>query len=216
MTAASALPAYPRETIGKASRRLASVGQIPAVLYGPGHEATSIALDRHSFEIFMAHHAAGSTVVDLSIEGTKKPISAMIREVQHSPVKGQIIHVDFLEVSMNKSVHAVVTLHLVNDPAGVKAGGILTTSLHEVNVEAKPGDLPETIDVDVSGLGMGDALHVGDIVAPKGVTITDDPQAIVASVTVPRGAAEEAEFATSATEEVAAPEVIGEKKADEE
>lgn len=211
MTAATALSAIPRETIGKANRRLASENRIPAVLYGPGREPMSVALDRHDFELFLAHHAAGATIVDLQIEGQKKPVSAMIREVQRSSVKGNVLHVDFLEISMDKPVHASVALTLVNDPEGVKAGGVLTVNLHEVNLEMKPQDMPEAIEADVSGLQIGDSLHLGEVPLPKGVTLLDDPEAIVASVQAPRAEVEE-----PVLEEAAEPELVGKSGADEE
>jgi large subunit ribosomal protein L25 len=210
MTASTILPVFPRTVVGKANRRLAHENRIPAVLYGPGRETLSLSVNRHDFELLMAHHAAGSMIVELELEGEKKPVNAMIRELQTSPVKGDIIHVDFLVVQMNKAVHAVVTLHFVNDPAGVRAGGILTTNFHEINVEAKPADLPESIDVDVAALEVGDSLHVSDIVAPKGVTILDDPEEVLASVQAPRVEIEEEVVA-----EEAEPELIG-GKAEEE
>lgn len=212
MTASSSLSATPRETIGKASRRLAQVGQIPAIVYGRGHEPIAVSVDRHEFELFIAHHSAGSAIVDLAIEGQKKTISAMLRDIQRSPIKGNILHIDFLEVSMNKAVHAVVPLHLVNDPEGVKAGGVLTVNLHELNIEAKPNDLPEAIEADVAGLAVGDSLHVSDVVAPAGVTLLDDADAIVASVQAPRVETEE----EPALEEGAEPQVIGKDEAAEE
>lgn len=210
MTASSELSATPRDVVGKANRRLGSES-LPAVLYGVGREPLPIAVDRHDFEMFVAHHAAGSTLVELALDGEKKPINAMIREIQHSPIKGNILHVDFLAVSMNKPVSAVVTLHFVNDAAGCKAGGTLTVNMHEVNVEAKPADLPEGIDVDIEHLEVGDTLHVGDVKAPAGVTITDDPEAIIASVQAPRTEVEE----EPDTEQVE-PQVIGADTADEE
>ena len=212
MTAAgTAISVTTRDTIGKANRRLAVEGKIPAVLYGPGREPIALALDRHEFEIFISHHAAGSTLVDLQIEGQKKTISAMIRDVQHSAVKGNVLHVDFLEVSMDKPVTASVTLHLLNDPEGVKAGGVLTVNMHEISIEAKPAELPETMDVDVSGLQLGDSLHVSDIPVPAGVTILDDGELVVASVQVPRVELEEV-----VTEEGAEPELIGKGESESE
>jgi large subunit ribosomal protein L25 len=210
MAESTVLTVFPRTVIGKANQRLGAEGQIPAVLYGMGREALPIAIDRHDFELFMSHHAAGSTLVEIQIEGEKKPVNAMIRELQTSPLKGTILHVDFMAVSLNKPVHAVVSLRLVNDPAGVKAGGVLTTDKHEVNVEAKPGDIPEHIEVDVSALEVGDSLHVSDIVAPKGVTMLDDADAIIASVIPPTVAVEEEEGAVQAE-----PEVIGAKSEEE-
>jgi large subunit ribosomal protein L25 len=210
MTDSSILIAYPRDVIGKASHRLAAENRIPAVLYGAGRESLSISVDRHEFELLMAHHAAGSTIVEMEVAGDKKPVNAIIRELQTSPVKGTILHVDFLAVDMRKLIHAAVALHWVNDPAGVKAGGVLTTNLHEVNVEAKPGDLPQAIDVDVAALEIGDSLHVSDIVAPHGVTILDDPEEVLVSVQAPR--AEEVE--EEVVEEIE-PEVIGEQAEEE-
>ena len=211
MSEANTLAASPRSIIGKANRRLAAVGRVPAVLYGSGREPQALSLDRHEVELFLAHHAAGSTLVDLAVEGDKKPVTAMIREVHHSPVKGNVLHIDFLEVSMNKPVHATVALHLVNDPEGVRAGGVLTVNVHEINIEAKPGDLPQVIEFDVTALQMGETLHLSDIVVPKGVAIIDDLETIVASVQAPR-----VEVETEAGAEMAEPEVIGKSESAEE
>jgi large subunit ribosomal protein L25 len=210
MAATTVLQVFPREIIGKANRRLAHDNRIPAVLYGPGRETVSLSVDRHDFELLMSHHAAGSMIVELEVEAEKKPINAMIREMQVSPVKGEIIHVDFLVVQMNKPVHAVVALRFVNDPEGVKAGGVLTANFHEINVEAKPGDLPEAIDVDVQALEIGDSLHVSDIASPKGVTILDDPEEVLVSVQAPRVEVEVEEVV-----EEAEPEVVGTKPEEE-
>jgi large subunit ribosomal protein L25 len=211
MTAASELSATPRTKTGKTAHSLAAEGKVPAILYGPGREALPIAIDRHEFEMFTTHHSAGSTIVELKIEGEAKPVNAMLREVQHSAVKGTVLHVDFQEVSMNKLIHAVVALTLVNDPVGVRAGGTLTINVHELNVEGKPGDLPDHIEVDASGLEIGDALHISDIVAPKGIRLLDDVELVVASVQAPRVEVEE-----EAAVEVAEPEIIGSKAETEE
>jgi large subunit ribosomal protein L25 len=210
MSVSNVITAYPREVIGKANRRLAGQNRIPAVVYGIGRDSISISVDRHDFELLMAHHAAGSTIVEMQIEGEKKPINAMIRELQMSPVKDTILHVDFLAIEMDKLVTATVALRLNNDPEGVKAGGVLTVNFHNMNVEAKPADLPEHLDIDVSALEIGDSLHVKDITVPAGVTILDDPEEVICSVQAPRAEVEE-EIA-----EVTEVEVIGEKASEEE
>lgn len=210
--ATNKLTATVRDKIGKANRQLADDGQVPAVLYGPGRESVAIALDRHDLELFLGHHAEGATFVELELEGEKKPIMAMIRDVQHSAVKGTVLHVDFMEVSMTKAIHADIALHLVNDPAGVRAGGVLNVALHSLSVEAAPNDLPESIDVDVAALEMGDSLHARDVALPKGVTLLTDEDAIVASVQAPRV---EEEIAPE-IEEGAEPEIIGAKGESEE
>jgi len=210
MTASSALAATPRDFIGKSAKRLAQINQVPGVIYGRGREPQSIAVDRHEFELFMSHHAAGAALVELKLEGEKKPINAMVREVQRSPIKGTVLHVDFVAVSMTEVTHAVLPIHLISDPAGVKAGGILTINIHELNVEALPGDLPEMIEWDVAGLEMGDTLHLSDITPPKGVKLLDDAESIVASVQAPRVEEEVVEG-----EEAVEPELIGSKGEEE-
>ncbi len=210
MAESTVLTVFPRTVVGKANQRLGAEGQIPAVLYGMGREALPIGLDRHDFELFMSHHAAGSTLVEIQIEGEKAPVNAIIRELQTSPIKGTILHVDFMAVSLDIPISAVVSIRLINDPAGVKAGGVLTTDKHDVNVEAKPKDIPEYLEVDVSALEVGDSLHVSDIVAPKGVTLLDDADAVIASVIPPAVEVEEEEVAAQAE-----PELIGAKPEEE-
>ncbi|NTU72452.1 MAG: 50S ribosomal protein L25 [Coriobacteriia bacterium] len=206
MAESTVLNVFPRTVIGKANRHLAAEGRIPAVLYGMGRDALPISVDRHDFELFMSHHAAGSTLVEIQIEGEKTPVNAMIREMQREALKGTILHVDFFAVSLDKPISATVSLRLVNDPAGVRAGGVLTTERHEINVEAKPAEIPEFIEVDVAALEIGDSIHISDIVAPAGVTLTDEPDALVASVVPPAAEVEE-----EAGAEQAEPEVIGAK-----
>jgi large subunit ribosomal protein L25 len=112
---------------------------------------------------------------------------------------------------MTEKVHASLPLHLLNDPAGVRAGGVLTINLHELSVEALPGDLPEFLEWDVAELEMGDTLNVGDVKPPKGIEVLDDAEAIIASVQAPRVEVEEAEVS-----EAAEPELIGAKDEAEE
>lgn len=210
MTASSILSATPRTVIGKANRKLAQEGSIPAVLYGASQKPVALSVDRHDFELFVTKHALASTIVELEVEGEKKPINVMIREIQTSPLKSKVLHVDFLAVSMDKPVHAAIPLKFVGDPVGVKAGGVFTTNFHEVNVEAKPKDLPTTLELDVASLDIGDALHVSDVIAPAGVTILDDAEEVLVSVQAPRLEVEEEGAA-----EAAEPELIGEKAEEE-
>ncbi|MFU8890421.1 MAG: 50S ribosomal protein L25 [Anaerosomatales bacterium] len=211
MTESTHIKARVRETTGKKNRRLAGSAEIPAVLYGPARDTVSLALDRHEFELMMAHHGAGSTIVSIALEGEKKPVNAVIREVQHSPVKGNILHVDFLAIRMDQKLQATLSFNFVGDSPGVKAGGVLMHSMREVMVEALPADLPDSIDVDISELEMGHSITVADLVAPEGVEITDDPEGVVCSVTLPTLEPTEEELA----EEVAEPEVIGEEASEE-
>lgn len=211
MSESTAITAQPREVTGKANRRLAEAGQIPAVLYGPDRETVSLALDRHDFEYMMAHHGAGSTLVSITIEGESKPVNAVIKEVQHSPVKGKILHVDFQVIRMDEKLQATAPFNFVGDSPGVKAGGVLMHSLREVAVEALPATLPDAIDVDISALEIGDSVTIGDLVAPDGVDIIDDPEGVVCSVTVPTLEPEEEEEG----EEITEPELIGEEPSED-
>jgi large subunit ribosomal protein L25 len=212
MTEATILNAQPRQIIGRANRRLASAGQVPAVLYGAGYpQGMPIAVDRHDFELFVAHHG-GSALISLVLEGEKKPVNAVIRQVQHSPVKGNVIHIDFMAVRMDQTIHATVPVRLVNDPEGVRAGGVLVVDMHDVIIEALPKDLPEALEADILALQVGDSFHAGAIVLPEGVSLVTDPEAIVCSVQAPRTEVEEA----PALEEEAEPELVGKEEAEEE
>ncbi len=211
MTEATTLNAVSRDVIGRANRRLASAGQIPAVLYGAGFaEGKAIAIDRHAFGLFIAHHG-GSALISLVVDGGKTPVNAVIREVQYSPVKGDVLHVDFLAVRMDQAIHATVPLRLVNDPEGVRSGGVLVVDMHDLSIEAKPKDLPEVVEADIAGLQVGDALHAGSVPLPSGVSLVGDPDAIVCSVQTPRTEVEE----TPALEEGAEPELVGKDESEE-
>lgn len=212
MTEATAISARVRTIVGKANRRLAESREIPAVLYGPNRETVSLALDRHDFELLMAHRGAGSMLVRISLEGTKKPVNAIIRDVQHSPVRGAILHVDFLAIRMDQALAATVPLHFVGESPGVKAGGVLMHTMREVAVSALPADIPEALDIDISGLEMGASIAVAELVAPEGVEITSDPHDVVCSVTIPTLEPTEEQLA----EERAEPALVGEEASVEE
>jgi large subunit ribosomal protein L25 len=137
---------------------------------------------------------------------------SLIQEVQHHPVRGEIIHVDFHAVSMNEEIDAEVVLEPEGEPVGVKTfGGLLQQSMRLLPIRCLPQNLPEIIVVDVSGLNIGDTLHVRDIKLPPGVTAVPDEELTVFLVSEPTVAEEP----VAATEEAVAPEVLKEKKAEE-
>ena len=212
-TDTTTIVAQPRDVTGKTSRRLARQGQIPAVLYGAIDEAMSIMVDKHDFEIFMSTHASGSALVSITIDGEKEPFNAVIKEVQHSPVKGEIMHVDFLAVRMDEKLQANVALHLIGESAGVFVGGVLMQNAREVLVEALPADLPDSLDIDISALEIGDSLHFSDLETPEGVEMVDDPAGLICSVTLPT--AEVVEEEVEGEEEDLEPELIGEDDGEE-
>lgn len=206
MTETIKLKASRRDVLGKANRKLGPEGLLPAVLYGSGVEATAIAVDRHDFGMIVQQHAdgLGSTVIKLAVEGLEAPVNAMVKSLQTSPTKGALLHVDFLAVDMDQTIQTSVPLHFDGVSPGIKAGGVLNTVAHTVHVEALPNELPESIVADISGLEVGSNLHVSDLSVAPGITILDDPDTILCSVTAPTLAPTEEEV-TEAVE----PEVIG-------
>ena len=202
MTENIKLAATARDTIGKANRRLAPKGQVPAVVYGVGHEPVSISLDKHSLDMLLLHGAA-SNLIELSIDGAK-PIHTVIKDVQHDPLKGAVLHLDLWAVSMKKHISTIVPIHFVGDPAGVKTGGVLTHNLREVHVDSLPGDMLDMLEVNVEALEVGDSLHVSDLIPPHGVIITSPADEIICSVIPPTKAVEDEEVT-----ETAEPTVIG-------
>ncbi len=212
MTETVSITASPRTVVGKANRRLSSEGMIPAVVYGAGRDSLALSVSRHDFELMMSHHALGATVIQLNVEGEGKPVNTVIKDMQTSPIKGEIIHIDFMAIRMDEKLQASVPLHLVGDSVGVKAGGVVMHNMHEVLIEALPMDLPSVIEIDITDLEVGSNLHASDIVAPSGVTVVDDPQALVCSVTTPMAEVEEE---AAEGEEAEEPELIGGSDEDE-
>ena len=212
------LTAKPRTATGKGGARKArAAGDIPAVLYGPGEEPQTLEINYTDFmKIYHGGHGE-NVLVDLDF-GAGQPSKVLFREVQRDPVTEHVLHVDLYHVSMTKAIKVHVPVHLIGIPTGVKdAGGILQHVMREVEVECLPMDIPEHLDVDVSELGIQDAVHVSDLATGK-FTLTDDPARTVASVIPPvvstEPTAEEAaaEAAELAEAEATEPERIGEKE----
>jgi len=184
----------------RANRRMRRAGRIPAVIYGGGDDPLPVSVDAR--ELRHALHASGA-VIELSLDG--KTTNAVLKDAQWDPVRGDTWHVDFLRVRMDVAIQSIVTLELtgVDDAPGHTEGGVLEQQLRELNIEALPGDIPESIEHDVSGLELNESVHVSDLTAPEGVTILDDPELVVASISIPRLEVEEPGVETET-------EVIGE------
>ncbi|MFA5410368.1 MAG: 50S ribosomal protein L25 [Candidatus Omnitrophota bacterium] len=206
-----------REEIGKAKvKALREKGFVPAVIYAEGKDSQSIKIPHKQLLQLVHQHRLESIVIKLRVKDDKKQKAAracLIKEMQNDPVNGDIIHVDFNEVSLTKVIKVGVPVVAKGEPAGVKQeGGSLEHILWEVEVECLPTDIPKEITVDVSPLKIGDAVHVKDIKFPSNVKVLNDPEAVVLSVTAP--IKEEVAAAPLAEGEEAAqePEVIKEKK----
>lgn len=208
------LSAKPRTQAGAPGNRAARLdGYIPANIYGAGQPNQNLQIPARDFARILSHAVGEQLLVDLDIEsasGTESRL-ALIKEVQHEPVSGRVLHVDFHAVKANEKVSAKVVVEPIGEPTGVKNfGGLLEQSLREIEIECFPRDLPNVITVDVSALNVGDAIHVRDIALPEGVVATDDADLTVFLVASPTVAVEPA----SGAEPQAQPEVIKEKKED--
>jgi large subunit ribosomal protein L25 len=198
-----------------ASRSFRDQGRVPAVIYGRETKPQNLELNQKEFETMIHHSASENVLVDLNVAEDAKPKRlALIQDVQHHPLTGSVLHVDLHEVSETEMVSLMVPVEAIGEAAGVKTGGgVLEHVLFKIKVRALPKDLPEVIEVDVSGLEIGHSIHVGEIKAPAGVEILGDKGAPVLAVAAP--VTEEQEAAAAA--EGAAPgevEMIKEKKED--
>lgn len=201
------------ETGKEAAKRLRRARRIPGVVYGGAQGPVPVTVDPLAL---LALTGAGENVlINLALQGGDAPRQALVilKELQLDPVKGSPLHVDFLEISMEKKVRVEVRVVLTGEATGVKnKGGILEHTLRTLTVECLPMSIPERILVDVSGLDVGDAIHVRELPVSEGARILDDEGRVVASV-VAMAAEEEA---PAAVEETAGePEVVGKKEKEE-
>jgi large subunit ribosomal protein L25 len=198
------LQAIKRDGTGKGvARRLRAEGRVPAVLYGQGTEAVPLSIDsREMFHVL--HGAAGANaLVDLVVDGEDH--LAMAREIQRDHIHNRLIHVDFLAVSRTQTITANVPVVEFGEAAGVKEGGVVEHHLREVAVECFPQDVPDQISVDITEIELGDMVHVGDLVPPKGVSILTDPADALLSIITPAALRTEADLSVPGAEgEVAA------------
>lgn len=215
--AISSLKGVRRAGVGKGvTRKLRAAGGIPAVYYGRGEDPISLSIDGKEVETLLHTSGSSNVIVDLQVEGDDgADRKALIREIQRDPVLGSILHLDFHHISLTERITVEVPIELTGTPTGVKDfGGILEHLLREVEVECLPTDIPAEITVDVSALAVGDSLHVSDLSAP-GVEILTDPHRTIATV-VPPTVLEEAKPAEEAVATEAEPELVKEKKEEEE
>jgi large subunit ribosomal protein L25 len=176
-----------REKLGSAeSRRLRKEGLVPGVLYGNG-EPISISIAERELRRALTGASGLHSILDVEIDGKGQTHASILKEYQVDPVRGGVTHVDLQEVRLDRAISASVTVELVggDDAPGVREGGVLSQPLREVTVEALPLEVPERIELDVSGMELGDTLRISDLTAPEGVTLLDDPELVMATVTAP-------------------------------
>ncbi len=197
------LTVAPRSVEGsRANRRLRRTGLVPGVVYGGEGEPIAFQVDARTLRNALAH---GGAVITLTVEGEgETPV--VLKDQQRHPVTGDTMHVDLLRVDLRQKIGAVVVLELIggDDAPGVKSGGVLEQVTRELNIEALPTAIPDTIELDVSAAEIGDTITLASVTAPEGVELLDDAETVVVTLTPPR-------LSTEADEEIETEtEVVGE------
>jgi len=196
------LQAEERDTRGKnAARRLRASGMTPAVLYGEGNEAggsTALAIPTKIVD-YTLHHFGDNALYNIAVDGDTS--TARVVDAQRDPVSGLLVHVDFAPVNMREIIEITVPLTVTGDAPGVDEGGVLQQVAYEIQVESLPGDIPQEITLDVSGLGMNENLTLGDLTLPEGVALLSEPEEVAVTVTAPTEITEEEMEAAGIVEE---------------
>lgn len=216
MATSAKLKAQPRRERGKsAMRKLRAAGRVPAVVYGHDEETRALTVDAHELALLFARVHWENTLIEVDIEGESAPVRTLVREVQAHAFKPLVLHVDFQQIHAGEVVHVEVPVRLLGTAPGTRTGGILMQTVTDLEIRCTPDRIPEFIDVDISGLDIGDSIHLGDITLPEGVTAEIDAERTLCTVTPPTvvaTTAEEDEAAAAALE----PEIAGAEAAEEE
>ena len=209
------LAAERRTALGRSAvRKLKARGTVPAVIYGAKNKPEALQISKRDISVMLSHASGENILVELEIDGDTQSRLALVQEVQHAPLGGDVLHVDFHAVSMDEMIEADVPIEASGIANGVKNfGGLLEQNVRSLSIECLPRDLPDVITVEVSALNIGDAIHVRDLQLPSGVTTRVPPDLTVISVMAPTV---EEEPVAAAVEAPTSPEVIREKKEDPE
>lgn len=195
-----ALVVQPRTEVGKnAAKKLRRQGLVPGVVYGPGREPVPVSVsDRDLMRV--ARIAGYTKLIDLDIAGDKRVV--LIKELANDPIKDSVIHVDFQEVRMDREIQTLVPIVFVGEDKRESDGGIISAGLRELAIRCLPSAIPDAIEVDISGMKIGDTLLVSDLSLPEGVICEEDPEEVVVSITVPDTVADEEETEAGEAEAV--------------
>jgi large subunit ribosomal protein L25 len=176
-----------RESRGSAeSRRLRKQGLIPGVLYGRGKTPHPISVPERELRRVLTGDGGVHAILDVVLAGQKTTHPSILKEYQQHPVRGGIIHIDLQEVRLDQPIQARVVVELLGEPVGVTEGGVLSQVNREVTVEALPMEIPDHLELDVTGMAIGDTLRLTDLPAQEGVEYLDDPEeTVLATVTMP-------------------------------
>ncbi len=175
-----------RQSRGSAeTRRLRKQGLIPGVLYGRGKDPRPFCVPERELRRALTGDAGLHAILDVTLDGDSARPS-ILKSYQQDPVRGTVTHIDLQEVRLDQPIQARVVVELVGEPVGVTEGGVLSQVNREITVEALPLEIPEHIDLDVTGMAIGDTLRLADLPTQAGVTFLDDPEeTVLATVTMP-------------------------------
>jgi large subunit ribosomal protein L25 len=202
-----------REPGGKnVNRRLRTSGLIPAVLYGRGREPVPLSVEPKVVSDILYSESGQNTIFSLSVDGVEQT-NAMVKDYQLDPVKGKLIHTDFIQIAMDRLLEVSVNVDLVGEAEGVKAGGLLDFVTRSIDLECLPSDIPDSIEVDVSRLKINDYIRVKNIEFDPKIKVLTEPEVVIVTISPPL---KEAEPVEAAPAEAAEPEVIKKGKTAEE
>lgn len=200
------LDAKTREGRGKNdARRLRVQGMVPAVLYGDGNAGSVLAVPEKIVD-YTLQHVGDNALYDLSI-GEASSATARVVDVHRNPVSGRLVHVDFAPVNMRERIIVTVPVVVVGESTGASEGGVLQQEAYEIEVETLPGAIPQELEVDVSGLEIGENVTLGDIRLPEGIVLVSDPEEVAATVTTPTVVTEDDLEAAGIVEELTDEEI---------
>lgn len=191
MSTHTSLKAAPRARSGSgALKQFRREGWLPSVIYGRDTENMNLKVDYRTFKDLIAHSSSENIVVNLDIEGEGVRL-AFLQDIQHDPLTGDALHADFLAINDKTEITAHIPATIIGEAPGVNAGGIIEQYVHAIEITCLPDSLPETIDVNVSNLELGDSLHLGDITYPSGVTPTHSAEVVVVHIGISGAGASE-------------------------
>jgi large subunit ribosomal protein L25 len=197
----------------KGAKACRNNGQLPGILYGKGDEPKPLAVNPKDLDKVLHTHSGSNVIIKLTVDDGGKPVNVIVRELQVDSIKGSMRHVDFCHISLDDKIRSKVPFKMVGEAPGVKAGGTLEHIIWDLEVESLPLDIPDSVEVDISLLEIGDHVNVSQVSVPPEVTVLNDPDSTIAHVIAPRV---EVEPEVEAEIEGEEPEVIAEGAKEEE
>lgn len=179
------LATEPRSERGsRPSGRLRRAGKVPAVVYGLGSDALAVTVPARELQHILTGESGANTLITLDVEG--ESVLTLARQIHRHPTRGEFVHVDFVRIRRDVAVSAEIPVHLSGEAKGVLDGGLLEQLMFQLTVEAMPGNIPNSLEFDVSTLEIGDQLHVSGLALPNGVSTSVDGDVVIAQIAAPR------------------------------